>query len=62
MIGEYAVKFDEPDLINTILDKESAVTLDEVNRAAKAYLLRDQRSVVTTLPVQAGRNVAGEAP
>jgi zinc protease len=49
-IGEYAVKFNEPELINTILDKEGAVTLEQVNRAAKAYLLRDQRTVVTTVP------------
>jgi zinc protease len=52
LIGEYAVKFNEPELINTALDKESAVTLEEVNRAAKAYLLRDQRTVVTTAPGQ----------
>lgn len=52
LIGEYAVKFNEPELINTVLDKESAVTLEEVNRAAKAYLLRDQRTFVTTVPGQ----------
>ena len=62
MIGEYAVKFGDPELINTILDKESAVTLDKVNRAAKTYLLRDQRSVVTTVPSQPAPNVAREAP
>ena len=62
MIGEYTVKFGDPELINTILDKESAVTLDEVNRAAKTYLLRDQRSVVTTVPSQPAPNVAREAP
>jgi predicted Zn-dependent peptidase len=49
-------------LINTILDKESAVTLEQVNRAAKTYLLRDQRSVVTTVPSQPAPNVAREAP
>jgi zinc protease len=62
MIGEYAVKFGDPELINTILDKESAVTLEQVNRAAKTYLLRDQRSVVTTVPSQPAPNVAREAP
>jgi zinc protease len=59
LIGEYAVKFDEPELINTIVDKEAAVSLDQVNRAAKAYLLRDQRTVVTTVPAQKAR---GESP
>ena len=62
MIGEYAVKFGDPELINTILDKESAVTLEQVNRAAKTYLLRDQRSVVTTVPSQPAANVAREEP
>jgi predicted Zn-dependent peptidase len=62
MIGEYTVKFGDPELINTILDKESAVTLEQVNRAAKTYLLRDQRSVVTTVPSQPAPNVAREAP
>jgi predicted Zn-dependent peptidase len=61
LIGEYAVKFNEPELINTMLDKENAVTLEEVNRAAKTYLLRDQRTVVITSPGQPP-NAAREAP
>jgi len=62
LLGEYAVKFDDPELINTTPDKENAVTIDQVKRAAKAYLLRDQRSVVTTEPAQAAPNAAREAP
>jgi zinc protease len=62
LIGEYAVKFNEPELINTILDKESAVTLEQVNRAAKTYLVPDQRSVVTTVPAKAAANVTRKAP
>jgi zinc protease len=60
-IGEYAVKFNEPELINTILDKEGAVTLEQVNRAAKAYLLRDQRTVVTTVPAAPPQEATREA-
>jgi zinc protease len=52
LIGEYAVKFDNPELINTIPDEESAVTLEQANRAAKTYLLREQRTIVITLPGQ----------
>jgi zinc protease len=52
LIGEYAVKFDNPELINMIPDEESAVTLEQANRAAKTYLLREQRTVVITLPAQ----------
>jgi zinc protease len=62
LLGEYAVKFDDPELINTTPDKENAVTIDQVKRAAKAYLLRDQRSVVTTEPAQPAPNAAREAP
>lgn len=62
LIGEYAVKFNEPELINTILEKESAVTLEQVNRAARAYLVPDQRSVVTTMPAKAAADVIREAP
>jgi zinc protease len=62
LIGEYAVKFNEPELINTILDKESAVTLEQVNRAARTYLVADQRSVVTTVPAKAAADVTRKAP
>lgn len=52
LMGEYAVYFNEPDLINTTLDKEDAVTLDQINAAAKKYLVREQRAVVTTFPAE----------
>ncbi|MFY9804580.1 MAG: insulinase family protein, partial [Candidatus Acidiferrales bacterium] len=50
LIGNYAVYFNDPNLINTIVEKEDAVTLDEVNAVAKKYLVRDQRTVVITYP------------
>jgi zinc protease len=50
LIGNYAVYFNDPNLINTILDKENAVTLEQVNATAKKFLVRDQRTVVITLP------------
>jgi zinc protease len=50
LIGRYTVYFGDPNLINTIVDKESAVTLDEANAAAKKYFVSDQRAVVVTLP------------
>jgi predicted Zn-dependent peptidase len=61
LIGEDAVKFDDPELINTIIEKQDAVTLDQVNRAAKTYLVRDQRSVITTMPAQTS-STAGQEP
>jgi predicted Zn-dependent peptidase len=50
LIGNYAVYFNDPNLINTIVDKQNAVTLDQVNAAAKKFLVKDQRSVVITIP------------
>jgi zinc protease len=50
LIGNYTVYFNDPNLINTIVDKEHAVTVEEVNAVAKKYLVRDQRSVVITYP------------
>jgi zinc protease len=50
LIGRYAVYFGDPNLINTVVDKENAVTLEEANAAAKKYFVRDQRAVVVTLP------------
>ena len=49
-IGQYAVYFDDPDLINTTFEKENAITLEQVNEAAKKYLVTDQRAVVITYP------------
>ena len=49
-IGDDVVRYDDPNLVNTQLDKENAVTLDQVNAAAKKFLVRDQRAVVITLP------------
>jgi zinc protease len=62
LIGEYAVYFNDPNLINTILDKENAVTLDQINAAAKKYLVRDQRSVVTTLPAAKEEGASTKGP
>lgn len=50
LIGNYTVYFNDPNLINTTLDKENAVTLAQVNAATRRFLARDQRTVVITLP------------
>jgi zinc protease len=49
-IGDYTVKFNDPNLINTILDKERAVTAEQVNAVARKFLVRDQRTVIVTVP------------
>lgn len=54
LIGRYAIYFDDPNLINTVINKQEAVMLDQVNAVAKKYLVREQRAVVTTLPAKMG--------
>jgi predicted Zn-dependent peptidase len=49
-LGEYAVYFHDPDLINTILAKYSEVTPADIQRVAREYLGDAQRTVVLTTP------------
>jgi predicted Zn-dependent peptidase len=59
-LGQYAVFFNDPDLINTIFDKYSAVTAERVQQAARKYLAATGRTVVITLPARApSRPAAG---
>src|SRR5712692_806459 len=56
--GQYAVFFNDPNLINTIFDKYSAVTVDHVRKAAGEYLGATGRAVVITLPGKQGAKSA----
>jgi zinc protease len=60
-IGEDAVLYNDPELINTLADKEAAVTVDQIHAAAKKYFVRDQLAVVTTLPAPKQAAAAGGA-
>jgi zinc protease len=51
-LGQYAVFFNDPGLINTITDKYNSVTAEQVKNAAQKYLVTTERAVVTTLPEQ----------
>jgi len=59
LIGNYAVYFNDPNLINTIQEKQAAVTLEQVNATAKKFLVADQRTVVITLPAPADASSKG---
>src|SRR5882672_5561839 len=60
-IGQYAVYYGDPNLINTRIDKVSAVTKEDVMRVANKYLVVTNRTVVITVPkASAGRNVGGQ--
>jgi zinc protease len=49
-IGQYTVYYNEPNLINTRLDKVAAVTKEDVQRVANKYLVDTNRTVVITTP------------
>jgi predicted Zn-dependent peptidase len=57
-IGQYAVYFGDPNLINTAVDKFDAVTVEQVKEAAQKYLVPEQLSVVTDLPAAPRRRAA----
>src|SRR5271170_305682 len=50
LIGEMAVIFGDPNLINTRFGKIQSVGKDDIQRVAKTYLTEENRTVVTTLP------------
>jgi len=58
VLGQYTVYYNEPNLINTRLDKVDAVTKEDVLRVANTYLKQTNRTVVITIPKAGGRNVA----
>lgn len=49
-IGQAAVYYGDPNLINTRLDKVTAVTKEDVQRVANKYLVQTNRTVVITVP------------
>jgi zinc protease len=51
-IGEYTVKFNDPDLINTVFDRFNAVTAAQVKDVADKYLITRQQAVVIDLPAK----------
>jgi len=53
-LGQYAVYYGDPNLINTRIDKVNAVTKDDVQRVAKKYLVATNRTVVITVPKAGG--------
>jgi zinc protease len=50
LLGMYTVKFKDPNLVNTRLDRINAVTSGDVQRVAQRYLQPDNRTVVIATP------------
>ncbi len=53
MLGGYAVKYGDPNLINTRLERLDAVTAEDVQRVARQYLQERNRTVMITTPAAA---------
>lgn len=49
-LGQYAVYYNDPNLINTYESKINTVTKEDIQRVARAYFRETNRTVVTTLP------------
>ena len=58
-IGQYAVYYNDPSLINTRLEKVAAVTKEDVQRVANKYLLDTNRTVVITMPQAKAKPATG---
>jgi predicted Zn-dependent peptidase len=50
LLSEYALFYDDPGLINTRYQRIEAVTIEDLQRVAKQYLVPTNRNVVLTLP------------
>jgi len=59
-IGQYAVYYNDPNLINTRIDKVMAVTKEDVMRVANKYLVPANRTVVITVPKAGGGSFGGQ--
>jgi predicted Zn-dependent peptidase len=59
-ISVWTVYYNDPNLINTRLDKVSAVTKTDVQRVANKYLTAANRTVVITTPKKAAPVAAGQ--
>ena len=60
-IGQYAVYYNDPGLINARLDKVAAVTKEDVQRVANKYLVDTNRTVVITMPKAKARPATGSS-
>jgi zinc protease len=49
-LGQFSVYYNDPGLINTRLDKVSAVRKDDVQRVANKYLSETNRTIIITMP------------
>ena len=54
-LGEYALFYNDPNLINTRVDHIVKVTAADVQRVAQKYFTKENRSVIVTMPKASGQ-------
>lgn len=59
-LTQYAIYYNDPNLINERLDKVAAVTKEDVQRVANKYLRETNRTVVITMPKARGAAPTGQ--
>jgi len=60
-LGQYTVYYNEPNLMNTRLDKVTAVTKDDVQRVANKYLTDNNRTIVITMPQAKAKSATSQS-
>jgi predicted Zn-dependent peptidase len=50
LLGQYAVYYNDPGLINSLEDRYNRVTKEDIQRVARTYLKDTNRTVITTIP------------
>jgi len=60
LMSQYAVYYNDPNLINTRMDRLAAVTAADVQRVAAKYLTPENRTVIVTIPKPAAATKGGE--
>jgi predicted Zn-dependent peptidase len=59
-LGDYALRVNDPNLINTYVDRMDKVTAADLQRVAKQYLVPTNRTVVVTVPKAAVPSVGSD--
>ncbi len=61
-LGQYAVYYNDPSLINTLEDKFNAVTKEDIMRVARTYFKDSNRTVIITVPAKKSGPTATAKP
>ena len=52
LLSRYTVYFDDPAIINTRYERIASLTIDDLQRVARQYLVPNNRTVVVTMPAK----------